>query len=699
VSRFWVGADIGGTFTDVFALDTESGRCLTDKVLTDHKDPTQSVAEGVSRLLGPDGLRAQEIARVLHATTLVTNAVIQRRGAKTALLVTEGFRDAIEIGTEHRFDLFDLSLEKPRPIVPRHRRRPIRERVLADGRVERPLDREQAEGEVRTLLAEGVEAIAVCLHHGFRNPVHEHALRELIARLDPRVHVSLASDVAPEIREYERSSTTAINAYVAPVVGPYLRTLQERLERLGVTGQLLIMQSNGGTATAETSQRYPVRSLESGPAAGAIGAAYIARRQGKGHVLFFDMGGTTAKASIVDDGQPLVARRMEVARVYRFKPGSGLPVQIPAVDMIEIGAGGGSIAHVDRLGLLKVGPDSAESEPGPACYGLGGTQPTVTDADLVLGLIGAENFLGGRMRLDVEAAERALADHVARPLGCSLVEAAWGIHQVVNENMASAARVHLLEHGKNPARYAMVVFGGAGPVHAHGITKALGLGEWIVPWQASVGSAYGLLCAPVTFEVARSRVSLLEEVPWREVDGMLAEMLGECRRLVEWAGVAPGDITESRVAEMRYRGQGHEVAVALDGLGLDGRGGAPDPEAILERFQQEYERLYFRRGPRAAIEVLTWRAIARGPVPTLPTLATASVRSGAITRRGTRRAYFAEAGGYVEAPVVPRTLLGMGEALAGPAMIEQGDSTIVIGPGATARVGEDLLITVTRGGA
>jgi N-methylhydantoinase A len=689
---FLVGTDIGGTFTDLFAIELESGRAVTAKVLTDHDDPTSSVAKGLAQMIASGALRPEAIVRVLHGTTLVTNAVIQRRGAKAALLVTQGFRDAVEIGTEHRFDLYDLDIEKPRPIIPRHLRRPIGERVLADGSVETPLDRSQARSEIAALLSEGVEAIAVCLLHAFRNPSHEQALRDLIRELAPSLHVSLSSEVAPEIREYERASTTSINAYVAPIVGPYLRSLRERLADHGVNGALFVMQSNGGTAIPETASQFPVRLLESGPAAGAIGAAYIARTTKRAKVLFFDMGGTTAKAFIVDDGAPIVARKLEVAHVYRFKRGSGFPVQVPAVDMIEIGAGGGSIAHIDRLGLLKVGPQSAESDPGPACYGLGGTLATVTDADLVLGYIGAETFLSGTMRLDVDAARRAISDHLARPLGLSVEEAAWGIHQVVNENMASAARVHLLERGRTPNDYSMVAFGGAGPTHAYGVARALRLREVIVPWQAGVGSAFGMLCAPVAFDLARSWTVALDAAPWREIATVLEEMVRDCRRKVAEAGVPDDQIVTVRSADMRYRGQGHEVQVDLEGLSW------PDVRAdeVLARFRGEYERLNAVKGLDAPVDFITWRASARGPIPELPLNANASRGHGG--GRSVRNVYFDEKQGFVESLVVPGASLKPAEIVPGPALIELGDATITVGPGARAQMREDALVVVSLAG-
>jgi len=684
----FIGTDIGGTFTDLFAIELETGRSITAKVLTDHEDPTQSVSEGIRQMVDSGQLKPESVSRVLHGTTLVTNAVIQRRGAKAALLLTEGFRDAIEIGTEHRFDLYDLDIEKPRPVIPRHLRRPIRERILAGGRVEMPLNLRQAETEVRALLHEGVESIGVCLLHAFRNPKHEIELRELIHALAPEMHVSLSSEVAPEIREYERASTTALNAYVAPVVGPYLSDLGERLALCGIHGALLIMQSNGGTAVPETASQFPVRLLESGPAAGAIGAAYIARATERQKVLFFDMGGTTAKAFIVDDGRPIVARKLEVAQVYRFKHGSGLPVQVPAVDMIEIGAGGGSIAHIDRLGLLKVGPQSAESNPGPACYGLGGKLPTVTDADVVLGYIGTDSFLSGRMRLDKKAAHQAISEHLAKPLGLSVEEAAWGIHQVVNENMASAARVHLLERGRTPSDYSMVAFGGAGPTHAYGVARALRLRELIVPWQAGVGSAFGMLCAPVAFDMARSYTVALDDAPWEEIAAMLETMVHDCRGRVAKAGVADNEIVTTRSADMRFRGQGHEVQIDLEGLHWP----QVDAAEVLRRFRAEYERLNAVKGPDAPVDMVTWRASARGPVPELP-LRSASA-PGTTAVRSTRPVYFHETSGFVEAVVVPAGALRMGEVLSGPALIELGDATITVGPGAVARLRDDGLVLI-----
>lgn len=685
---YYVGTDIGGTFTDLFAVNIETGRSVTAKVLTDHVRPTASVTRGLKQMIDSGGVQAEEVTRVLHGTTLVTNALLTRRGAKAALLVTEGFRDALEIGTEHRFDLYDLDIEKPAPIVPRHLRRPIRERVLADGSVEVPIDEDQAEGEIRGLLDVGVESIAVCLLHAYRNPVHERRLKEIIARVAPGLPVSLSSEVAPEIREYERASTVAINAYVAPIVEPYLRALSGDMQGLGIDCPLLIMQSNGGTAVSETASRFPVRLLESGPAAGAIGAAYIARALNAPRVLFFDMGGTTAKAFIVDDGLPIVARRLEVAHVYRFKKGSGMPVQVPAVDMIEIGAGGGSIARIDRLGLLKVGPDSAESDPGPACYGMGGNLPTVTDADVVLGYIGCDSFLGGKMRLSREAAIRAIDEHLARSAGMSVEEAAWGIHQVVNENMASAARVHLLEHGRTPTDYTMVAFGGAGPTHAYGVARALRLSKVVVPWQAGVGSAFGMLCAPVSFDLARTMRTPLAQADWPAITRFVDDMAEECRQRVQGAGISPEDITTIRSVDIRYNGQGHELQISLEGLSWPNL----RAEDVVQRFRAEYKRLNAVEGPDAPLELITWRASACGPSQQLPLRANAS--SGETGERSARQVYFGAAEGYIETQVIPRECLSLNETVNGPALIELGDATVTVGPGAQALMRGDGLIQI-----
>ncbi|HEY6054986.1 MAG TPA: hydantoinase/oxoprolinase family protein, partial [Gaiellaceae bacterium] len=479
-----VGVDIGGTFTDLCLAGPE-GVVAVGKTLTTPHEPALAVETVLVETLSEVGVAVGDVSLLVHGTTLVTNAIIERKGARTALLATRGFRDAVEIGREKRYDLYDLQVELPKPLAPRHLRFDVPERTLADGTVAEPLDEDHVERLARELAAAGVEAVAVSFLHSFTNPEHERRAAAAIARAAPGLRVSLSSEVVPEIREFERTSTALANVYVQGLVEDYLRDMRGRLERLGFGGRLTVMLSSGGIATAETATRFPVRMLESGPAAGALAAAAFGEAAGEPDLLSFDMGGTTAKLCAIARGRPLVSEEFEVDRVYRLKRGSGLPLKIPVVDMIEIGVGGGSIARVSALGTLAVGPDSAGADPGPACYGLGGSEPTVTDADLVLGYLDPGYFLGGRMALDLEAAHAAIAA-VAGPLGLSLDEAAWGIHQVVNENMANAARVHAVERGLDPRRLPLFAFGGAGPVHALGVAAALGSPAVYAPQGAGV---------------------------------------------------------------------------------------------------------------------------------------------------------------------------------------------------------------------
>src|SRR5258707_2910919 len=484
-----IGVDIGGTFTDLVWVDETTGAVRVGKLLTTPKDPSQAVEEGVVTLLHEAGAATTAVRALIHGTTLATNALIERKGARVGLLTTAGFRDAIEIGREGRYDMYDLFIDPPVPLVPRQLRVEVAERVQADGSVLRPLDEAQARAAVTQLGALGVEAIAICLLHAYRNPTHERALARLCAELMPGVPVSCSSDVVPEIREYERTSTPPANVYVMPLMSRYLDDLERKLQGLGIPGRLYVMMSAGGIGTPETAKRVPIRLVESGPAAGALAAARMARQGGMDRVLSFDMGGTTAKACVIDRGEPLLAREFDVARADGFKKGSGLPIRVPVVELIEIGAGGGSIARVDRMGLLKVGPDSAGADPGPACYGLGGREPTVTDADLLLGYLDADFFLGRRMRLDVEAARRAIETRVAQPLGLTVTEAAWGLHRVVNENMAAAARVHGIERGKDLRGYPLFAFGGAGPVHAWQVGRILRVPRRVLPPRAGAPPA------------------------------------------------------------------------------------------------------------------------------------------------------------------------------------------------------------------
>ena len=694
-----IGVDIGGTFTDLVWVDEATGSARVGKLLTTPKDPSQAVEEGVVSLLHEAGAAAATVRALIHGTTLATNALIERKGARVGLLATAGFRDAVEIGREGRYDMYDLFIDPPVPLVPRQLRIEVSERVQADGSVLRPLDPAQARAAVAQLGALGVEAIAICLLHAYRNPVHERALVALCAELLPGVPVSCSSDVVPEIREYERTSTTSANVYVMPMMSRYLDDLERKLQELGIPGRLYVMMSAGGIATPETAKRVPIRLVESGPAAGALAAARMARQVGEERLLSFDMGGTTAKACVIDRGEPQLAREFEVARADRFKKGSGLPIRVPVVELIEIGAGGGSIARVDRMGLLKVGPDSAGADPGPACYGLGGREPTVTDADLLLGYLDAEFFLGGRMRLDVDAARRAVLEHVARPMGLELTEAAWGIHRVVNENMASAARVHGIERGKDLRGYPLFAFGGAGPVHAWHVGRILRVPRVLVPYGAGALSAYGLLAAPLAFDFVRTAPQRLASADWALINRLFEEMETEGRRIVRGAGVADRDVTVRRSAEMRYFGQGHEVDVQIPLGPL----GPASLATITASFEAAYRQLYSRTPQGVPLEALNWRTVVSGPAPDLlgepagggsagaasgssAGGGSAGAISGPPQMKSSRKAYFPEIGGYVEIPVYDRYAVGPGSRLAGPAIVEERESTTVVGPGAAIAV-------------
>jgi N-methylhydantoinase A len=673
-----IGVDIGGTFTDLVWVDETTGAVRVGKLLTTPKDPSQAVEEGVVTLLHEAGAGAAAVRALIHGTTLATNALIERKGARVGLLATAGFRDAVEIGREGRYDMYDLFIDLPVPLVPRQLRVEVNERVLADGSVLRPLDPVQARTAIAELGALGVEAIAICLLHAYRNPVHERALAALCAQILPGVPVSCSSDVVPEIREYERTSTTTANVYVMPLMARYLDDLERKLQELGVPGRLYVMLSAGGIATPETAKRVPIRLVESGPAAGALAAARSARQVGLDRLLSFDMGGTTAKACVIDRGEPLLAREFEVARADRFKKGSGLPIRVPVVELIEIGAGGGSVARVDRMALLKVGPDSAGADPGPACYGAGGQEPTVTDADLLLGYLDADFFLGGRMRLDVEAARRAIETHVALPMGLGVTEAAWGIHRVVNENMAAAARVHGIERGKDLRGYPLFAFGGAGPVHAWQVGRILRVPRVLVPYGAGALSAYGLLAAPLAFDFVRTAPQRLTAADWGLINRLFQDMETEGRRILRGAGVPETEITVRRSAEMRYFGQGHEVDVEIPTGILTEASLAP----ITTSFETAYRLLYSRTPMGVPLEALNWRAVISGPPPNL-TIAS-GLAAGVVTApapKKHRAAYFPEAGGYVDTPVYDRYRLDPGARLTGPAIVEERESTTVIGPG------------------
>ena len=669
--RTRIGVDIGGTFTDLVWVDDATGAVQVGKLLTTPKDPSQAVEQGVVTVLNDAGSLAADVRSLIHGTTLATNALIERKGARTGLLTTAGFRDAVEIGREGRYDMYDLFIDQPSPLVPRHLRLEVSERMLADGRVLTPLDPASARAAIERLRGAGVEALAICLLHAYRNPAHERALRDICAELLPGVPVSCSSDVVPEIREYERTSTTCANVYVMPLMARYLDDLERKLHELGIPGNFYIMLSAGGVATPDTAKRVPIRLVESGPAAGALAAARMARELGEPKLLSFDMGGTTAKACVIDGGEPLLAREFEVARADRFKKGSGLPIRVPCIELIEIGAGGGSLARVDRMGLLKVGPDSAGADPGPACYAQGGKVPTVTDADLLLGYLDPGFFLGGRMRLDVDAARQAVENTVGRTMGLAVTEAAWGIHRVVNENMAAAARVHGIERGKDLRAYPLFAFGGAGPVHAWHVGRILKVPRVLVPFGAGAMSAYGLLAAPLAFDFVSTASQRLDTADWSQINRLYEEMEAEGRAILQNAAVADRDVRIRRTAEMHYTGQGHEVEVELP----PGRLSAPSLGVIVERYEAAYRALYSRVPLGVPIEALNFRVVVSGPVPDISVSGSRpdAVPAAATTPapKGRRQAYFPEAGGYVDTPVYDRYALNPGAAFAGPAIVEE----------------------------
>lgn len=680
-----VGIDIGGTFTDFLLFDEETGRFSIAKTLTTPDEPARAVSTGLQQLSDEASVSVPELEQIVHGTTLITNALIERKGAPTALITTRGFRDALEIAREHRYDLYDLFLERPAPLVPRHLRLEIDERMLSDGSIAKPVALDQVADLVDKLRAEGVTSVAISFLHSYQNPEHERLVHTRLLELAPDLTSSISSDVAPEIREYERTSTTVANVYVKQLAERYIAGLLQTLTEIGFDGSLFIMLSSGGLSSPEAAARYPIRLVESGPAAGALAAAHIGKLSGRERLLAFDMGGTTAKCCLVGEKGLTFSDEFEVSRVYRFKKGSGLPVSVPVIELIEIGSGGGSIARVDSLGLLKVGPDSAGADPGPACYGRGGLFPTVTDADLVLGYLDPDHFLGGKMRLDPDRARSAIAT-IGEPLGLSIEEAAWGIHQVVNEQMAGAARIHAIERGEDARTFPLFAFGGAGPVHAYGVARILRSPEIIVPFGAGVASAIGFLVAPISFDFVRTYVGRLELLDWEEVDKRFGEMEFEGRSILVGAGVDEREVSFRRFAELRYVGQGHQVRVSFPEGAIDG--GMRD--RLLSAFEAEYQRLYGRTAAGNPVEAINWRLIASAPPPKLPLdlLAPDLAKSSPTEQKGERRIYVPETGRFQHVPVYDRYALGENFLASGPAIIEENESTVVVGSGAGIRVDE-----------
>lgn len=674
-----LAADIGGTFTDI-AVEHGNG-LFTCKVPTTPGAPEEGVFQGIRLAMKKTGLKPADFGLIIHGTTLATNALIERKGAKTAMLVTDGFRDAIEMAYENRFEQYDIFMDKPPPLVPREFRFGVTERIDARGNVLIPLADDATDGIVTALRDHDIESVAVGLMHSYVAPAHERRLGEILARELPGVLVSLSSEVSPEIREYERWSTTAANAYVQPLMSSYLGRLSDELKGMGFTCPLNLMTSGGGLTSLETARRFPIRLVESGPAGGAILAARLARECGLDRVLSFDMGGTTAKICLIDDGEPQHSRSFEVARQYRFLKGSGLPLRIPVIEMVEIGAGGGSIARVDALSRIHVGPESAGAVPGPACYGKGGTGPTVTDANVILGRIDPAAFAGGTIVLDEALSVRAADTEVGEPLALSTTGAAFGIVEVVEENMANAARVHAVERGKEIRGRTMVAFGGAAPLHAARLARKLEIGEVIFPVAAGVGSAVGFLQAPVAYEVVRSRYALLDETfDPSGLNALYGEMRGEAEAIV--AAAAPGaELVEHRTADMRYRGQGHEISVDLP----------PGPYDLALReqlgglFDDAYTASYSRRIPGLSVEVMNWTLRLTAAVED-PAACPPDPPAVIPVPSHVRDLFDPDTGQSGQVPVYQRDTLVPGAKIAGPAVIAEDETTTIVLTGFTARI-------------
>jgi N-methylhydantoinase A len=689
---FSLGIDIGGTFTDIVIHDSDTGRILIWKELTTPKNPTIGVISGIKQLLQSESMDPSRIDRVVHATTLFTNALIERKGAKTGLITTAGFRDVLEIGRERKYELYDLFIHMPVPLVPRHLRREVAERLSEKGEIEIPLDETALMQEVDELIAQDVRSVAIIFLHAYANPVHEHRVVELISKKYPDLSITASYDVAPEIREYERSSTTAVNAYIKPLAQEYLDLLSHELEEIGITGAFFLMLSNGGLTHIDEAKRSSVQLLESGPAAGALAGSFFGLKSGHTNVLAFDMGGTTAKLSLIDDGEPMVTYAFEAAREKRFMEGSGLPIRISTIELIEIGAGGGSIAHVDDLGLLKVGPQSSGADPGPACYGRGGAQPTVTDADLILGYLNPDFFLGGGMHIEAEAANGSL-ESLSGQAGLSVQETVWGIHNIVNENMSAAALVHISERGKDIKDYALLATGGAGPVHAYNLAKKLTIKKLICPPAAGVGSAVGLLMAPARIDRVVSMVCRIEELDWPAFESLYKQLEKDAVKVLSETGAVIRQLEIRRLADMRYAGQGSEIVVHLP----PGPYSNDSKAAIVTAFEDTYRRLFSRIPPDVAIQLVNLRVSVSAPMTDSKVEFAMTGQAAGNAFKQKRSVFFEEKGGYVQTPVYDRYRISVGEMIDGPAVFEEKESTLVIGPGSVCQAQPDgsLIVTIS----
>ena len=687
-----LGVDIGGTFTDLVLIDERRGAVHVAKVLTTPDDPAEGTLSGFRKILESAGLKASDLASIVHATTLITNALIERKGARTGLITTQGFSDVIEIGREKRFDLYDLHQEMPTPLVSQELRAEVPERVHVDGEVVVPLDVEAVKRAAEKLVGLGAESIAVSFLHAPVNPANEKAAQAAIEEVAGDTPVSISSAVAPETGEYERTSTTAANAYVRPIADAYLTRLLAGLRDSGFSGDLFIMLSNSGFATLDSVREHPVRIIESGPAGGALTAAQIARSLGEDHVLGFDMGGTTAKICLIENGEPATENRFEVARTSRFQKGSGLPILSPTVDLVEIGAGGGSIAQVSGLGLIRVGPQSAGAMPGPACYAQGGAQPTVTDASLLLGYLNPDFFLGGAMKLDAEIAREAVSA-LAEKLDMSVEDAAWGIYEIITEQMASAARVHIAEKGGDPRNYALIATGGAAPLHACHMAKKLYIRRIVCPPDVGVASAAGLLAARPRADAVRVLVSDVDAVDWARVEALYRDKAAQMKDSLGDRLDVDARWEFQPAADMRYRGQTDTVSVPLPE-----EGGMPvrDSAAMQELFEQAYEKRYLRKIENVAAEVAAWRLTMLGPGP--QGMDVPPLTDEADFDKGSRKIYAGPDVGFLEARVYHRYSLPAGREFSGPAIVEERESTIVIPKDARFRKDESGHIIIEVNG-
>jgi len=675
-----LAVDIGGTFTDL-CLDLNGKRTST-KVLTTPRAPEEGVLTGIAEIVKLSGLKPAELGLIIHGTTLATNAIIERKGARTALIVTEGFRDSIEMAFEHRFEQYDIFMVKPSPLVPRDLRFGVRERIDGRGNVLLPLDEEGVKALAPKLKAAGVEAIAIGYMHAYLDGTHERRTRDILAKLLPELSITLSSEVSPEIREYERWSTATANAYVQPVMDRYLGRLDKALKERGFACPLFMITSGGGLTALDTARKFPIRLVESGPAGGAILAAALARQCGLDKVLSFDMGGTTAKICLIDNGEPQHSRTFEVARQYRFLKGSGLPLRIPVIEMVEIGAGGGSIAHVDSLSRVNVGPESAGAEPGPASYGRGGTEPTVTDADVVLGRLDPGYFAGGSIKLSPDKAGAAVDKAVGTPLQLKRLDAAFGVSEIVEENMANAARVHAVERGKELQDRTMIAFGGAAPIHAARLAEKLGISRVMVPSGAGVGSAVGFLMAPVAYEVVRSRYVQLDADKFDPafVNKLFAEMQAEAEAVVK-AGAPTAKLVATRTADMRYRGQGHEITVDLPA----GDFTAASREKLIKLYEDGYAATFGRIIPGLSVEIMNWTlrvAAAQGDVAKAPP----QPADKPAKARGSRQVYDPADQDMKDVSVYHRADLTIGSFVPGPAVIAEDETTTIVPKSFAARV-------------